>query len=121
MTQFNQIELLYNQFLNLVNEITIMIEQEEYDAAAAKFKRKDNLVKQLAMVKKTVKFSEEEKLKMQSIENVIQEKDKNMLEHLTKLRDEVAVELKVTKKKHKLSSAYERPIDRQGGIIDIEE
>ena len=121
MTQFNQIELIYNQFLNLSNEIAVMIEKEEYDAATAKLESKDNLVKQLAMAKKTVKFSNEEKLKMQSIENVIQEKDKNMLEHLKKLRFEVADELKATKKKHKLSSAYERPIDKQGAIIDIEE
>jgi len=121
MTQFNQIELIYNQILNLVNEIAVMVEKEEYDAAAAKFEHKDKLVKQLSMTKKTVKFSEEEKLKMQSIENVIKETDENMLENLKKLRVEVANELKITKKRLKLSSAYERSTKRKGAIIDIEE
>jgi hypothetical protein len=121
MTQFNQIELIYNQFLNVVNEIAVMIEKEEYEAAAAKFERKDNLIKQLSMAKKTIKFTGEEKLKMQSIEDEIRESDKNMLEHLTTLRAKMADELKVTKKKLKLSSAYERPANRQGAIVDIEE
>lgn len=122
MTQFSQIELIYNQLLSLVNEITALIENEEYEDAAAKIENKDKLVKQLAAMKKTVNFTDEEKLKMQRIEDTIKEKNDTMLADLKKVREELAKEVNSNKKKIKLNSAYDKQqSNRQGAIIDISE
>jgi hypothetical protein len=121
MTQFSQIELIYNQFLNLANEIEVMIENEKYDFASTKVEQKNNLIKQLSTAKKTVKFSAEEKLKMQTMETTIKEKNDTMLANLKKLRTQLEGEVKTTKKKVKLSSAYDQIDTRQGNMIDISE
>lgn len=122
MTQFSQIELIYNQLLNLVNEITALIENEEYDDAAAKIENKDKLVKQLSAMKKTVNFTNEEKLKMQLIEDTIKEKNDTMLVDVKKVREELAKEVNSTKKKIKLNSAYDKQRPNiQGAMIDISE
>lgn len=119
MTQFSQLELIYNRILNLVNEITVMIENEEYSLASDKLEHKNKLIKQLSNTAKTVNFTKEESLHMQEMESVIREKDKNMLDDLQKLKDETAKKINTTNNKIKLSSAYEPPADRQGFMIDI--
>lgn len=122
MTQFSQIELIYNQYLNLANEIADLIADEEYDATSAKLEHHDKLIKQLALAKITVKLTETEKLTMQAMETTIQEKTETILANLKKLRVELASEVKTTKEKVKLSSAYDAHADgRQGDLIDISE
>lgn len=122
MTQFSQVELIYNQFLNQVNEIDELIKNEEYDYAVAKMENKDKLIKQLSAMKKTVDFADEQKVKMQLIESTIKEKNDIMLAELKKTRDKLAQEVDTNKKKIKLNSAYDKQkIDLQGAMIDISE
>lgn len=122
MTQFSQIELIYNQFLNLSKEIETFTENEEYDFASEKVELKNNLIKQILNAKKTVKLSEEEKIKMHTMESTIKEKNDTMLAKITKLREEVGSEVKTNKQKIKLSSAYDQLASpEQGNMIDISE
>lgn len=122
MTQFSQIELIYNQFLNLSNEIDAMIENEEYNLAAEKIELKNSLIKQLSNAKKTTQLNEEEKLKMQTIETSIKEKNDAWLNNLTKLKIQLASEVKTNKQKIKLNSAYDQLAPSgQGNMIDISE
>lgn len=121
MTQFNQIELIYNQLINLLNEISSLIKDEEYSIASSKIGHKDKLVKQLAAAKNTVDFTAQEELKMQTMETTIKEKNDTMLADLQKLKTELASEVKENKNKIKLNSAYEQTTKRQGDLIDISE
>lgn len=122
MTQFNQIELIYNQLTNLLNEISSLIKDEEYSIASSKIGHKDKLVKQLAAAKNTVNFTAQEEIKMQTMETTIKEKNDTMLADLQKLKTELASEVKENKNKIKLSSAYDQqPMKRQGDLIDISE
>lgn len=120
MTKFSQIELLYNQFLNLSNEIEAMIENEEYDSASEKIELKNNLIKQLANAKKTTTLSNDEAQKMQNIEDTIKQKNDIMLANLEALKKELEGEVKTNKQKIKLNSAYDQlPEAEQGNMIDI--
>lgn len=122
MTKFSQIELLYNQFSNLSNEIEAMIENEEYDSASEKIELKNNLIKQLANAKKTTTLSNDEALKMQNIEDTIKQKNDIMLANLENLKKGLEGEVKTNKQKIKLSSAYDQlPEAEQGNMIDISE
>lgn len=122
MTQFSQIELIYNRLLNLINEISSLIKDEEYSAASSKVELQNKLIKQFTSARKTVNVTTEEENKIQTMETTIKEKNDIMLADLQKLRAELAGEVKDTKNKIKLSSAYEpQPMKRQGDLIDISE
>ncbi len=106
MTQFKDFEILYNQFLNLTSEINKIIEQEDYLLALEKLKHKDKLIKKIMNAEKTVKFSVEERQKIQLINEKLKEDEQNKITYLKKLHAEVGEELKKTRKKVKFNSAY---------------
>ncbi len=121
MTQFSQIELIYKRLLNLITEISSLVKDEEYSAASAKVELQNNLVKQFASAVKTVRLTSEDENKIQTMETTIREKNDAMLADLQKLRTELAGEVKETKSKVKLNSAYEQSVERHGDLIDISE
>lgn len=122
MTQFEHLELLYNQFLNLSDEINTMIEKEEYDAAVTRLEYKDKLIKKILLAKKTVNFTGEEIEKASLIEQKIRKNEQETLVSLQRLQDTIGEELNNTKKKIKVSTAYTVRSDEQhGDIIDIAE
>lgn len=122
MTQFKHLELLYNQFLNLADEINTMIEKEEYEAAVAKLEYKDKLIQKILLARKTVNFSDNEIEKASLIEQKIRENEHETLISLQRLQDIIGKELNNAKKKIKVSTTYAVQSDEQhGDIIDIEE
>lgn len=121
MTQFEQLERLYNQFSNLADEIEFMVDNEEYNEAISKLLYKDSLINQFKIIKKTLSLDEESTEKMLSMEKELIQREKQNIEKLTKLRDEVANELNKTKKNVKLNSAYSTVNKQQGSIMDFSE
>lgn len=122
MTEFATLELLYNQFFNLVEEINTMIAKEDYTSALMKLKDKDKLIKKLLIAKKTAKTSPEEQEKLVIIEKKLKAQEKSNLENLTRVRDKTGADLKETTRKVKISSAYDIPVNsRQGVYLDISE
>ena len=122
MTQFENIELIYRQYINLTKEINIMIQNEDYQKATEKLKDKDKLTKRLSVAKKTTKLTNEENQKLKEIEEKLIENNKRNIIYLKKLKQEVAEKLKKTKKQVKISSAYSlRPKKKQGRLIDVSE
>jgi len=122
MTQFEQLERLYNQFSKLADEIEFMIDNEEYNEAVLRLQYKDSLIKQLKLVKKTVSLDEETKAKMLLMEEALVKREKQNIEKFSKLRDEVANELNKTKKNVKLNNAYTKTsIHKQGSLMDFSE
>lgn len=122
MTQFENVELIYKQFFNLTSEIKEMLENEEYDEVIGSLKHKDKLIKKIILVNKTAKLSNEEKEKIDVLNNRIQESEKKILKELQKHQIEVGETLKEARKKVKLNSAYAKyPTKTQGVIIDVSE
>lgn len=122
MTQFEHLELIYNQFFNLADEIQELIEKEDYSEAIVKLKYKDKLIKKLFSTKKTVKFTDEEAQKVLAIEQKIKEKEQSNIERLMGLQGTIGAELRSNRKKIKVNSAYEIPSDeRSGSMLDVSE
>lgn len=117
MTQFENLEILYNQFFNLTDEIRELIEQEEYTVATEKLEYKEQLILKLVNTKKTVQCTEEQKLKMLEYEEKIKEKDKENIEFLSSLREDLKDQLAVTKQKIKVSSVYRKNAENKTGIF----
>lgn len=122
MTQFQNLELLYNQLLNLADEIKMMVDKEQYDEAVEKMQYKDKLIKKLINTKKTVVFSPEDQEKLELIEKKLQEKEQNNIELANKIFKEMGENLNKTKSKVKISSAYSVQNETARGMfIDISE
>lgn len=122
MTQFGQLELIYNQVINLIGEINSLIEMGDYESANQKIEDKDNLIKKLLLVSKTVNFTVEERQKIDLLNQQIKDDAQNNIISLEKLRDELGEELEKTKKKVKINSAYAGTSqEKQGELIDISE
>lgn len=122
MTQFQNLEILYNQLFNLADEIKMMVDKEQYDEAVEKMQYKDKLIKKLITTKKTVELSDEDKQKLDRIEEELQEKEQNNITIFKKIFDEMGESLNKTKKKAKISSAYSVQNETQRGtFVDITE
>lgn len=122
MTNFENLELLYNQFFNLADEINAMIENGDYNSAISKLEYKDKLIKKLLTTKKTVNLTIDDRRKLSLIEEKLKEKEQNNINFLGKLRNEVSEELKDTKNKLKMNTAYESKTEHNRGVyVDISE
>lgn len=122
MTKFENIELIYNQFSNLADEIHNMIEDENFDELIEKLEYKDTLIKKLIAMKKTLELSSEEQKKMDILEQNLKIKENQNINYLSKMQDEVEQKLKNTKSKVKMSSAYSiKSQDNSGVYFDVSE
>lgn len=122
MTEFCDLELIYNQSINLTEEINTLIKQEDYISATLKMQDKIKLLKKIAIAKKTTNLSHEEKNKLQVIEQKLKEDNELNLTSLKAIQNELKEEIKKTKGKVKISSAYATETKtKQGTIIDISE
>ena len=122
MTKFENIELIYNQFSNLADEIHNMIEDENFDELIGKLEYKDTLIKKLTAMKKTLELSSEEQKKMDILEQNLKIKENQNINYLSKMQDEVGQKLKNTKSKVKMSSAYAiKTQDDSGVYFDVSE
>lgn len=117
MTQFKDIELLCKQYFNLVSEIKDMIIQEEYDDALLKLPGGEKLIRKIFLAQKTVNFTPEQKQKFNAIKEKIQSDEKEMIDILIKLKDEIGLTLKNNNKKIKINNAYSITNEKQQGIF----
>lgn len=120
MTEFAQLELIYNQFMNLTAEINTLIEKEDYSAAVGKLEHKNKLIKKISNARKTVNFTDDEREKARLIEKKIKETEQETLIFLKKLQDHLVEEIHNTNKKIKINKAYTVKSDEiHGEFIDI--
>jgi len=120
MTQFKQFELVYNQLKKLTEDINALISKEEYDIAAEEVVNKDRLIQQLLNIKKTIKFTAEERETLLLMEQEMHDNKYINIDVLKKMHHEIGEEIKRTKKKVKVNSAYdEYTPDKQGIFVDM--
>lgn len=122
MTTFEDIKLIYNQFLNLSEEINLMIEQEDYDEANIKIQHRNKLINRIINVKKTVVLKDHEKEQIMQLEQKIVNDNKKLIKGLEENKDEIGKELKDINKKVRINSAYDiKSGNDQGKIVDYSE
>lgn len=117
MTKFCDIEMLYTQFFNLEEEIKALIEEENYEEASLKVESKSKLMTKLFNAQKTAELNSEEKIKLQHLAHELREKDRYNIKLLMELKNGVEEELKSTKQKVKVSSAYSMKKEHENGVF----
>lgn len=123
MTDFKEIERLYNRYFKFEEEIKNLIDSEDYEEATARIPHRDNLLKMLSNARKTASgLSQEEVLKIKSYDKLIKEKNDSNLKLLEKYQEEIGAELGKTKKKVKFTTAYSmQTTQKQGVFLDVTE
>lgn len=122
MTQFSQLKLLYDQFFRLSDEVKSMIVNEEFNEAISVVQRKDNLIKNIVEIKKTLEITNEEKIEMEALEKELKEAELANINLLQDLQHEVAHQLGKTTKNLKLNNAYFSKNDKNSGsMLDFSE
>lgn len=117
MTHFNELELLYNQYLNLAGEIKDMIGQEEYEDALIRIPDQEKLIKKIFRAQKTVDFTPEQRQKFDVIQEKIRSDEKQILVKLISLKDETGIELRGTNQKIKINNAYSMTAEKASGVL----
>lgn len=122
MTQFETLEIIYNQLFNLADEIKNLVENERYNEVVIKLKYKDQLINKFINAKKTAQLTDEEMVMAEALDKKLSEKEHDNLAFCEKIHTNLADELKNTQKKVKMNSAYEIRTDKnQGHLIDTME
>lgn len=122
MTQFETLEIIYKQLLNLAEEIKSLVENEKYNEVVIKLQYKDQLITRFINAKKTANLTEEEIVKAEYLEEKLNKKEHDNLALCEKIHQDLADELKSTQKKVKMNSAYDIHANKeQGSLIDTME
>lgn len=117
MTAFSDYEIICNQYVSLLHEISSLIDEEEYEIVLDKIEYKNKLIKKLFLAKKTVHFTTDEKEKTTLLEQAIHKYEKNMIETFEKYHSEIKQTLKNTYKKVKINSAYTIHTEENNGTF----
>jgi len=117
MSQFETITLLYQQLVNLADEIRSMIEKEEYNELMLKLNYKEALLLKFSTMRKNTVFDQEQQQRIQKIEHVLMEKEGANVRLLESLHSDVAVELKRVNNRLKVNKAYSGQGNREPGSI----
>jgi len=122
MTQFESLELLYNQFNNLSDEIKDMVKNEEYSDLSTKLEDKDKLINKIMNARKTVIIADEDKSKLEAMDKQLMEKDRENLVFASQVHKELGDELKNANKHVKMNNAYEQlPEETSGVYVNLSE
>lgn len=123
MTTFENLELIYNEFLSVSDEvINLCVNKEDYDTAIDKIEQKNNAMKKLIIARKTSSLTEEEQAKINLLDEKIRQNEEHLLEFLKENKTKIKNEIDITKKRVRISSAYVIPtIQKQGVHLNIEE
>lgn len=116
MTRFEDLTLVYNQFINLSAEIKDLVENEEYSEVLTKISSKNKLITKLINARKTIEISDENKSQIEAMDKEIMEKDQENLAIASKIHKELGDELKSTHKKVKINTAYSIQKETTSGI-----
>jgi hypothetical protein len=122
MTQFSQIELLYNEYEHLSDEISKMLKDESYEDVKEKLAEREKLMNEIIAVKKTVELTKEDEVKLYEIESKIHKENIATIEALEVLKNEVGLELNKTIQRVRVNSAYTIHSEPDGGdLLDYSE
>ena len=88
MTQFNTIELLFNQLFKLTEEIKTAVVQEAYSEADNKLKSREALFKKIVNAAKTATLTDTEEQKISELDTKFKRMEKENTILFEKIRDE---------------------------------
>ena len=119
--QFEQLILQYNQLKNGAEDISKMLDEEDYDGAITMLKSRESLFLSCKNMRRYLELTPVQQKEADDLADEVRELELKNIKKLEKSMDEVKLELVKAQKNQKIHQAYDSDIDSMGSIINIQE
>ena len=121
MSQFDQLKMYYTQLLNIALEIKELINNENYNDAMTKLTYREGILRQDRIMKRYVKFNDEQKKEIDDIVEKLKELEESNIYRLQSEKAQVQKELLLASQTAKLKTLYDPMGGNESQIIDTKD
>ena len=119
--QFEQLMLQYTQLKNGSQDISNMIDNEDYDSAITMIKNRENIFLNCKCMRRYLELTPEQEEKLNVLLEELKKTEESNMEKLQKGMDEVQSELKKIQTNQKIKNVYKNNQTSQHISLDIKE
>ena len=119
--QYEQLIMQYTQLKNGSEDISRMIDNEDFDSAITMIKSREQLFLSCKCIQKYLELTPVQKKELDALLDEIRELELSNMKKLEKSMSEVQAELKKSQKSQKIHQAYEMNVDNKGNIVNLQE
>ena len=116
--QYEQLLMQYQQLLQGAQDISAMIDREDYDSAITMIKAREKMLLNCKCIRKYLELTPVQKKEIDKVFNDLKQLELSNIKKLQKSMDIVQAELTKTQKSQKLQQAYGN--DFAESVLDIE-
>ena len=116
--QYEQLLMQYQQLLQGAEDISAMIDREDYDSAITMIKAREKMLLNCKCIRNYLELTPVQKIEIDKVYNDLKQLELSNIKKLQKNMDIVQAELTKTQKSQKLQQAYGS--DYGESILDIE-
>ena len=119
--QFEQLMLQYNQLKNGAEDISRMIQNEDFDNALTMINSREEIFLSCKCIRKYLELTPVQQKELDTILSELKELEMNNIKKLSIRMKEFKQELKITQQNEKFQQAYNFDENNKGNIINVEE
>ena len=119
--QFEQLMMQYTQWKNGSEEISKMIDNEDYDNAITMIKNREQLFLSCKCMRKYLELTPVQQKELDTLLDEIRDLEMKNINKLEAGKERIQAELKQSQKTQKIQQAYEFNTDVSGSILNIKE
>lgn len=119
--QFEQLMMLYQQLKNGAEDISRMIDKEDYDSALTMLNSREQIFINCKNIRRYLELTPVQKKEADRVFEEIRDLEMKNIKKLEKGMAEVQAELKKSQQSQKFQQAYDVNPDAQGSILNLQE
>ena len=119
--QYEQLIMQYTQLRNGSEEISRMIDNEDFDTAITMLKTRESLFLSCKCMRKYLELTPVQQTELDKLLDEIRELEIKNIKKLEAGKDKVHAELKKSQQSQKIQQAYEFDADFSGNIVNVQE
>lgn len=119
--QFEQLILQYTQLKNGSEDISRMIDNEDFDNAITMIKSREQLFLSCKCIQKYLELTPVQKKELDALLDEIRELEMKNIKKIEKGMEEVQMQIKKSQKSQKIQQAYEFNSDPKGSLVNLQE
>ena len=119
--QFQQLLMQYEQLVNGAEDISNMIDNENYDSAITMLKSREQVFINCRNIRRYLELTDIQQKQIDQITDKLKDLEFKNIKKLEKNMESVQLELAKTQKSQKLKNAYNISSDSFGSMVNIED
>lgn len=119
--QFEQLILQYTQLKNGSEDISRMVENEDFDSAITMLKNREQTFLSCKCIRKYLELTPVQEKELNALLDEIRDIEIKNMKKLEEGMEKIKIELRKTQKSQKIQKTYEISSDITGSILNIEE